>query len=231
MLNRPPALTPRSKSSSPPSQRSPARPRSSPRSPVWRRTPPRTCWPKCPNWAPSATRPPSAAGLAPIAAIRRLAGPPLHPGRAASRPPALIHARGGRDPLQSRHEANLSDTGRTRKTRQGRGRGHHAQTPGPGQRLDQARSPVDSPTTPGSHQTSHRPQPLAHAITRIHSAGIQPAKHPKDKPHTRPNLPIHTSGCPCLTTWILPARVPWASAQRGRGEYSQGAFGLFPAWC
>ena len=157
--------------------------------------------------------------------IRRLAGPPLHPGRAASRPPALIHARRGRDPLQSRHEANLSDTGRTRKTRQGRGRGHHAQTPGPGQRLDQARSPVDSPTTPGSHQTSHRPQPLAHAITRIHSAGIQPAKHPKDKLHTRPNLPIHTSGCPCLTTWILPAASRSAACPSRLAEVAQDHVG------
>ena len=118
----------RSKSSSPPSRPWPAKPRSSPRSPVWRRIPLRTCWPKCPNWVPFLTRPQSVWP----------GWPPSHanpaPGRAAasSRAGGIPSAGSYTCPPWPRSAANpgMKHTyralARTRKTWQGRGRGHHA---------------------------------------------------------------------------------------------------------
>ena len=127
----------------------------------------------------------SLAGLAPIPRIR-LAGPPLHPGRAASRPPALIHARRGRDPLQSGHEAHL---GTRRQARSG----HHAQTPGPGQRPDPTR--VDPP-----YKTTHRGEFLADALTGT-SPPESNRRNTQETNHTP--VPIGPSiSLALLTTWI-----------------------------
>ena len=107
--------------------------------------------------------------------------------------------------------------------------------PSDGQRPDAQRDGIESGIFDHILCSLAQPLPLP-AIERLN--GIS-RKRGRPRPRRRTGCtPLHGTawegGLPALHEGrmpSLPARVPWASAQRGRGEYSQGAFGLFPAWC
>jgi hypothetical protein len=84
--------------------------------------PPSPCSSKFPNSAPSNRgRRQSPAGLAPVARQSgRWTGQRLHPRRPSQRPPGRLHARAGRDPIQSRHEGQVQAADQCREARQDR---------------------------------------------------------------------------------------------------------------
>ena len=67
-------------------------------------------------------------------AIRRLAGPQLHPGRSGAGAAAALHAGIGGDPLQPGPAREVSSARRGGKAAEGRGGRRHAQAPRAGQR-------------------------------------------------------------------------------------------------